>query len=193
MFGLAIQRFPAISAIVFFSANKKKRRNFSDDWYNRLRDTRKEINRVRCRMIRRVHARSQFVRSYTNVHVNRMTGSVRTGPPVTGVKVGAAGNKRGKKEDSISLFFVVGAIVAVLRGGSPRLNTASPWEASRRPLSLYNFNSRLDDFVRLTPFFSLLFLASPRRARLRANNWCAATWLFQADRRENVPPLFFFF
>lgn len=119
-----------------------------------LRDTRKEINRVRCRMIRRVHARSQFVRSYTNVHVNRMTGSVRTGPPATGVKVGATGNKRGKKEDSLSLFFVVGAIVAVLRGGSPRLNTASPWEASRRPLSLYNFNSRLDDFVRLTPFFS---------------------------------------
>lgn len=110
-------------------------------------------------MIRRVHARSQFVRSYTNVHVNRMTGSVRTGPPVIGVKVGAAGNKRGKKEDCLSLFFVVGAIVAVLRGGSSRLNTASPWEASRRPLSLYNFNSRLDDFVRLTPFFFLLFLA----------------------------------
>ena len=67
-----------------------------------LRDTRKE-RRVCCRLIRPVHARSQFVWSYTNVHVNWMTSSVRTKTPRDWVKVGATENKRGKKEDSLSL------------------------------------------------------------------------------------------
>lgn len=42
---------------------------------------------------------------------------------------------------------MAGAIVAVARGGSSRSNGPSPWEAPRRPFSLYNFNSRVDDFV----------------------------------------------
>lgn len=79
---------------------------------------------------------------------------------------------------------MVGAIVAVLRGGPPRLNAASPWEASRRPLSVYNFNSRLDDFVCLAPFFSL-FLALV--ALSVARKQLPTTWLFQVDRRENIP------
>lgn len=105
------------------SINKKKKVSveFSDDWYNRLRDTRTEINRVRCRMIRRVHARSQFVRSYTNVHVNRMTGSVRTRTPRDWVKVGATGNKRGKKEGlAFSLSFSWWAPLSWFFAGVPR-------------------------------------------------------------------------
>lgn len=42
---------------------------------------------------------------------------------------------------------MAGTIVAVPRGGSSRLNGPSPWEAPRRPFSLYNFNSRVDDFA----------------------------------------------
>jgi len=111
---------------------------------------REKIDGVRCCMIRYVHGKSQFARSYTNVRIKRMTSSARGGTPRDWDWGRGSGEQAGKKEGALSL--VVGAIVAVLRGGSPRLNAASPWEASRRPLSLYNFNSRLDDFV-LLPFF----------------------------------------
>jgi len=142
---------------------------------------REKIDGVRCCMIRYVHGKSQFARSYTNVRIKRMTSSARGGTPRDWDWGRGSGEQAGKKEGALSL--VVGAIVAVLRGGSPRLNAASPWEASRRPLSLYNFNSRLDDFV-LLPFFSL-FLALV--ALSVARKQLPATWLFQVHRRENVP------
>ena len=73
-----------------------------------------------------------------NERVDQMTSSrQREGPPAKGVH-GGRGGGRG---------LVAGTIVAVPRGGSSRLNGPSPWEASRRPFSLYNFNSRVDDFA----------------------------------------------
>lgn len=61
----------------------------------------------------------------------------RERPPAKGVH-GGRGGGRG---------LVAGTIVAVPRGGPSRLNGPSPWEAPRRPFSLYNFNSRVDDFA----------------------------------------------
>lgn len=73
-----------------------------------------------------------------NEHVDQMTSSrQRERPPAKGVH-GGRGGGRG---------LVAGTIVAVPRGGSSRLNGPSPWEAPRRPFSLYNFNSRVDDFA----------------------------------------------
>lgn len=73
-----------------------------------------------------------------NERVDQMTSSrQREGPPAKGVH-GGRGGGRG---------LVAGTIVAVPRGGSSRLNGPSPWEAPRRPFSLYNFNSRVDDFA----------------------------------------------
>lgn len=90
-----------------------------------------------------------------NERVDQMTSSrQREGPPAKGVH-GGRGGGRG---------LVAGTIVAVPRGGSSRLNGPSPWEAPRRPFSLYNFNSRVDDFASRSEranTHSLSFLSFP--------------------------------
>ena len=87
----------------------------------------------------------------------------RERPPANGVHGGRGWGRE----------LVAGAIVAVARGGSSRLNGPSPWEAPRRPFSLYNFNSRVDDFV-------LSAVCESARARHRK------------ERSPARSPLFFF-
>ena len=81
----------------------------------------------------------------------------RERPPANGVHGGRGWGRE----------LVAGAIVAVARGGSSRLNGPSPWEAPRRPFSLYNFNSRVDDFV-LSAVARVLARAIAKSVRLLA-------------------------
>lgn len=77
---------------------------------------------------------------------------------------------------------MAGAIVAVPRGGSSRLNGPSPWEAPRRPFSLYNFNSRVDDFV-----------SAPLRARERDRKEHTSACSLSFFLFPSFPPFPFFF
>lgn len=105
-----------------------------------------------------------------NERVDQMTSSrQREGPPAKGVH-GGRGGGRG---------LVAGTIVAVPRGGSSRLNGPSPWEAPRRPFSLYNFNSRVDDFA-----------SRSERANTRSLSFLSFPFLFPSPFSLSL--LFFF-
>lgn len=109
-----------------------------------------------------------------------MTGSVQTGgPPVTGgeklkEEMGVGGEGMGNERWQEGRPSRWAVIVATLRGGSSLPATECrrrPGRHRDRPISLYNFNSRVDDFVRLVPFFFPPLarnLLAPSSARGRA-------------------------